>query len=81
MDGLHAYCDDVGPFVTEFDRWFRSTPKGLVFNRGKHKGAALSEIARSAPDYLEWMLRADDMPTEVLEAVRGAMEALGPSHT
>ena len=81
MDGLHAYCDEMGPFVTEFDRWFSSTPDGLVFNRGKHKGTALAEVAGSAPDYLEWMLRADDMPADVLEAVRGVLEASGPSHT
>ena len=61
--------------MTEFDRWFSEKGGGLVFNRGKHKGTALAEVARTAPDYLEWMLRADDMPEEVLEAVRAA---LGP---
>ena len=73
--GLHAYCDEWRPFVTEFDRWFSEKGGELVFNRGKHKGTALGEVARSAPDYLEWMLRAEDMPEEVLEAVRAA---LGP---
>ena len=70
MDGLHGYCDEMGPYVTEFDRWFESTPDGLVFKRGKHKGTALLEVAGTAPDYLDWMLRADDMPADVLEAVR-----------
>ena len=73
MDGLHRYCDEMGPFLTEFDRWFSEKPAGLVFNRGKHKGTALSEVAGKAPDYLQWMLKADDMPDEVLEVVRSAL--------
>ena len=75
MDGLHAYCDEMDPFKTEFDRWFSQTADGLVLNRGKHKGILLSEVANSAPDYLEWMAGADDMPGEVVEAVRGALAA------
>lgn len=77
MDGLHAYCDEMGPFLTEFDRWFSDTPAGLTFNRGKHKGTPLDEVARSAPDYLEWMLGADDMPAEVLEVVGQALARTG----
>ena len=77
MDGLHSYCDEMGPFRTEFDRWFSEKPAGLVFDRGKHKGTALTEVASKAPDYLEWMLKADDMPQEVLEVVRSA---LAPGH-
>ena len=71
--GLHAYCDEMGPFVTEFDRWFSEERGALVFNRGKHKGTTLDEVAGSAPDYLEWMMRADDMPDEVLEVVGQAL--------
>ena len=70
MAGLHAYCDERGPYVSEFDRWFATTPGGLVFNRGKHKGTLLGQVASDSPDYLDWMLRADDMPASVLEAVR-----------
>ena len=77
MDGLHAYCDEMGPFLTEFDRWFSDTSAGLKFNRGKHKGTLLGEVADAAPDYLEWMLRADDMPAEVLEVVRQALATRG----
>jgi len=77
MDGLHAYCDEMGPYLSEFDRWFSDTPDGLTFNRGKHKGTLLGEVARSASDYLEWMLGADDMPAEVLEAVGQALAITG----
>ena len=73
MDGLHSYCDEMDPFETEFDRWFADQGNGLVFKRGKHKGVALAEVAQNAPDYLEWMLGADDMPAEVLAAVRSVL--------
>ena len=73
LDGLHAYCDEMDPFQTEFDRWFAEEPGGLTFKRGKHKGSPIDDVAKSAPDYLEWMLGADDMPTEVLDVVRGAL--------
>ena len=74
LDTLHAYCDEVGPFLTDFDRWFSKSSAGLVFQRGKHAGTALDEVAATSPDYLEWMLRAEDMPKNVLDAAR---EALG----
>ncbi len=77
MEALHAYCDEMGPYVTEFERWFSQGEQGLVFNRGKHKGVALADVAETAPDYLEWMLRADDMPGDVVEAARGALAARG----
>lgn len=77
MDGLHAYCDERDPFLTEFDRWFSDTSAGLKFNRGKHKGTLLAEVAQAAPDYLEWMLGADDMPAEVLEVVGQALASTG----
>ena len=73
IEGLHAYCDEMGPFLTEFDRWFSEKGGALVFHRGKHKGTALDEVAATAPDYLEWMLRADDMPAEVRDVVGQAL--------
>jgi len=73
LDGLHAYCDEVSPFQTEVDRWFLDRDGELVFRRGKHRGEPLSLVARSAPDYLQWMLGADDMDEEVLQVVREAM--------
>jgi len=74
LDGLHAYCDEVAPFQTELDRWFQNRDGELVFRRGKHRGEPLAQIAATAPDYLQWMLGADDMDDEVLRVVR---EALG----
>lgn len=73
LEGLHAYCDEVSPFETEVDRWFREREGDLVFRRGKHRGETLSDVAASAPDYLRWMLGADDMDDEVLRVVRKAL--------
>lgn len=76
MAGLHAYCDEIAPFKTEFDRWFKQGTGGLVFDLGKHKGAPLAEIAATDPDYLRWMLDdARDIDDEVKEAVRAALRA------
>lgn len=74
LDGLHAYCDEVSPFQTELDRWFHRRDGELVFRRGKHKGMPLQKVAATAPDYLQWMLGAEDMAEEVLQVVRDALE-------
>lgn len=74
LEGLHAYCDEVMPFETAVERWFQKGEEGYVFNRGKHRGRPLTEVARTEPDYLRWMLGADDMDEEVLRIVREALE-------
>ena len=77
VDELHTYCDAVGAFQTELDRWFsKAEDGGLVFRRGKHKGSRLDLIAAAESDYLHWMLSADDMPMDVVRAVQTAL--LGP---
>jgi DNA polymerase III subunit epsilon len=78
LEGLDEYCDEVRPFETELDRWFAKTPGGgRVFRRGKHRDRSLAEVAASEPDYLRWMLSAEDMDEGVKEVVRGALEAGG----
>ncbi len=74
IDGLHEYCETYAPFRTEVDRWFKGPPEARVFRRGKHRGQTLVEVAKDKPDYLRWMLGAEDMDEEVLRVVR---EALG----
>ena len=73
MDGLNAYCDQASPLRTELDSWFQTKDDLLVFRRGKHRGETLTQVASSAPDYLQWMLGAEDMDGEVLEVVRAAL--------
>jgi DNA polymerase-3 subunit epsilon len=78
LDGLHRYCDEVQPFQTELDRWFDRQSGDLIFRRGKHRGEPLVRVAVTAPDYLRWMLGAEDMDEEVLDAVRRALEEPSP---
>ena len=83
VQGLHAYCDEFAPFESEFARWFSKSPAtgSLVFRRGKHRGTPLDEVAQTAPDYLEWMLRADDMDSEVRDAAMAALARHDPDQT
>lgn len=75
IDGLHAYCDEIRPFLTEFQKWFSGSDlESYVFARGKHQGKRLSEVGATSPDYLDWMLRLDDLADEVREVVRRALE-------
>lgn len=74
IDGLHAYCDEYAPFETELDRWFVFDDGRATFRRGKHRGRLLDDVARTEPDYLMWMLGADDMAEEVLDFVRQALD-------
>lgn len=74
MAGLDEYCDEIRPFETEVDRWFSTDGEGArVFRRGKHRDRRLDDVARESPDYLTWMLSADDMDEGVLEVVRSAL--------
>ena len=58
MDGLHAHCND--PNALDMSGMFgRDEDGSIVFIRGKYKGRSLGDIARTKPDYLEWMLRED----------------------
>ncbi|MDA0313042.1 MAG: 3'-5' exonuclease [Gemmatimonadetes bacterium] len=79
LDGLHAYCEAFRPYRTEVDRWFSSEEDGRVFQRGKHKGQALADVARESPDYLRWMLGANDMDEDVLTLVKAATERQTPT--
>jgi len=75
LGGLHGYCDEVRPFETGVDQWFRRDGEsGLVFRRGKHRDRLLSEVAGSEADYLRWMLSTDDMDDGVREIVRRALQ-------
>jgi DNA polymerase-3 subunit epsilon len=74
LDGLHAYCEEFFPMRSEVDRWFGPEEGGRVFRRGKHAGRPLAEVAGSDPDYLRWMMRAEDMDDEVVALVQDALE-------
>lgn len=74
LAGLDRYCDEVRPFETEVDRWFIALEDGRkVFKRGKHRGRPVGEVAELEPDYLRWMLSAEDMDEGVRDVVRAAL--------
>jgi len=74
LDGIHALCDEVGPFRTELDHWFdRDEDGALTFRRGKHRGRTLADVATSETDYLHWMIGADEMDPEVIDVVTRAL--------
>jgi DNA polymerase-3 subunit epsilon len=77
LAGLHAYCEEYAPTLTEADRWFGPAEDGRVFRRGKHRGRTLAEVVGEEPDYLRWMIGADDMDDEVIAIVRAALEEAG----
>ena len=80
VPGLHQYSDEYLPMESELDRWFKSESDGSrVFRRGKHRGRSLAEVAAQEPDYLSWMLSAEEMDGEVLDVVRAALGAQPPS--
>lgn len=82
IHGLHHYCDEHTPFESEFDRWFsKSDSEALIFRRGKHRGTLLDEVARTTPDYLEWMMGLDDLDSEVRAAIRAALGRHDPNQT
>lgn len=56
IDGLHSYCDEVGPVQNSWGYWFKADDGEPVFRRGKHRGVKLATVARQEPGYLHWML-------------------------
>jgi DNA polymerase-3 subunit epsilon len=58
VDGLHEHCTD--PKALDLSGMFGRCEEGtVVFIKGKYKGRSLEDIARTKPDYLQWMLRDD----------------------
>lgn len=79
LDGLHQYCEEFFPIRSEADRWFAGPEHERVFKRGKHAGRPLADVAGTDPDYLQWMMRAEDMDEEVIRIVQEALAAPGPA--
>ena len=53
IDGLHAYCDEFRPFLTEFQKWFSGDDlESYIFARGKHRGRACRKWRRTRPTTL-----------------------------
>ena len=55
---LHDHLTD--PKAVDIDEMFTRRADGEIeFARGKYKSQLLRDIARTKPDYLDWMLRSD----------------------
>jgi DNA polymerase III subunit epsilon len=58
VSDLHDYLRD--PKAVDIGEMFtRRSDETIEFAKGKFKGHLLSDIARTEPDYLDWMLRSD----------------------
>jgi DNA polymerase-3 subunit epsilon len=74
VEALHARFHD--PHAVDPDGFFKNVRGEVCFARGKYAGQSLASIARTKPDYLEWMLRGDFL--EETKAI--ARDALGRRH-
>jgi DNA polymerase III subunit epsilon len=55
---LHDYLRD--PKAVDLGEMFtRRSDESIEFAKGKYKGQLLCDIAKTEPDYLDWMLRSD----------------------
>lgn len=72
--GLHEFCCELGEsnFVDKQGK-FIFLEDEITFNFGQHKGERLKDVAKSAPDYLKWILHKSDFSLEVQEIVLRAL--------
>ena len=87
LEAQLARYEDLPASVDALDAWIRRVPENaadqsgkfvhedgrVVFNFGKHKGKPLTEVASSAPDYLQWIL-GSDFPDDAKQFVRDALD-------
>lgn len=71
MAEIHEWCD-----AYEAYSWFKGeTVETMKFQKGKHKGLLLMEVARTNPGYLFWMRdKAESMPEAVKRIVDRALK-------
>jgi DNA polymerase-3 subunit epsilon len=86
LDAQLERYPDLPRSVEELDAWTRPTRDAvdgqgkfvrrhdeIVFAFGKHRGRSLQEVAREAPDYLEWVV-GSDFPEDAKEIVRRVLK-------
>ncbi len=59
VEGLHKFCNQQNERFVDPDRKFYWDNGTAYFNFGRFRGKPLEEIAKSNPDYLQWMLSQD----------------------
>ncbi len=58
-------------------RWFKWRDGQATFAQRKYRGQTLTAVAKSSPDYLQWMLRLD-LPVDTRRMVAYALNAESP---
>jgi DNA polymerase-3 subunit epsilon len=74
--GLHAHFKD--PAAVDAAGFFTRVSGEVRFAKGKHRGQPLDFVARTCPDYLEWMLGQDFFP-DTKEVARTALRRVRPA--
>jgi len=73
IEGLGTFCRDARPNrFADSGYWFLVEHGLPVFNKSKHKGEPLLEVAKSDPSFLNWML-TKDIPDDTKKIVRNAL--------
>jgi DNA polymerase-3 subunit epsilon len=76
---LHNYVWELDKFVDMNHRFYYDSNGDAIFNFGKVKDRALSEIANYKRDYLEWMLGpSSTFSSEVKMIVKNALRGIFP---
>lgn len=78
VEGLDNFCKEARPNkFADSGYWFSINDGVLIFNKSQqHRGEPLSQVARSDPGFLEWMLSID-LPGDTKELVRQALADAG----
>lgn len=74
VEGLHVQFQD--PRAVDPNGFFTRVGGEIRFAKGKHRGQPLAFIARTYPDYLEWML-AEDFFEDTKAIARDALRRRG----
>jgi DNA polymerase-3 subunit epsilon len=72
VEALDAWCYPVPSDAADRSGKFVMRDGEVVFAFGKQKGRALREVARSQPDYLQWILK-QDFPEDARQLVEKAL--------
>ena len=79
LDDLHAFCNQVNPSNVDRNGRFKWRNGEAVVSFGRHNGETLREVAANAPDFLQWIIRAD-FDDDVKKIAQNALRGKFPVH-
>ena len=79
LDELHAFCNPVNPSNVDKNGRFKWRNGEAVVSFGRHNGETLREVATNAPDFLQWIIRAD-FDADVKQIAQNALRGKFPVH-